>query len=116
LSPIDPDGDEWRCRWATEEESDGGFNTPGFWPSLSLDEENCIVTYTGSLDTTVTGVKPISLMLEDFDLTGNVRSSIPVQFLGQVWRPDLRRRSRARSKGNFLLIPLWANLFYHFIQ
>lgn len=31
-------------------------------------------------------------MMEDFDSDGNVRSSIPVQFLGQVWTPDLQTR------------------------
>ena len=31
-------------------------------------------------------------MMDDFDADGNVRSSIPVQFLGQVWTPNLTKR------------------------
>ena len=61
------------------------------WPSLSLDQENCVVHYTGSLDQSTVGVKPIAIMMEDFDALGNVRSSIPVQFLAQVWTPSLDR-------------------------
>merc|ERR1711931_220128 len=38
-------------------------------------------------------VKPIGLMMEDFDASGNVRSSIPVQFLAQVWTPNMATRS-----------------------
>ena len=34
------------------------------------------------------GVKPICLMIEDFDEYGNVKSSVPVQFLAVVWTPD----------------------------
>jgi len=34
------------------------------------------------------GVKPVGLMLEDFDANGNVRSSMPVQFLATVWTPS----------------------------
>merc|ERR1712147_361296 len=37
--------------------------------------------------------KPIGLMMEDFDADGNVRSSIPVQFLAQVWTPNMSTRS-----------------------
>ena len=93
LSPVDADGDSVRCRWATSSEAGGAFNTPGFWPSLSLDEVNCIVTYDGTMDGTSLGVKPIGLMMEDFDSSGNVRSSIPVQFLGLVWTPNMSTRS-----------------------
>ena len=32
-------------------------------------------------------------MMEDFDANGNVRSSIPVQFLAQVWTPNPNTRS-----------------------
>ena len=93
LSPVDADGDSVRCRWATSSEAGGAFNTPGFWPSLSLDEVNCIITYDGTMDGTSLGVKPIGLMMEDFDSSGNVRSSIPVQFLGLVWTPNMSTRS-----------------------
>ena len=93
LAPVDVDGDTVRCRWATASEAGGAFNTPGYWPSLSLDEANCIVTYDGAMDGTSVGVKPVGLMMEDFDASGNVRSSIPVQFLGRVWTPNMSTRS-----------------------
>jgi len=93
LAPSDADGDNIRCRWATSSESGGAFRTPGYWPSLSLDAANCIVKYDGTLDSSTSGVKPIGLMMEDFDANGNVRSSIPVQFLAQVWTPNMATRS-----------------------
>jgi len=93
LAPFDADGDNVRCRWATFAESGGAYNFPGYWPSLSLDEANCIVKYDGTLDASTSGVKSIGLMMEDFDANGNVRSSIPVQFLAQVWTPNMATRS-----------------------
>ena len=92
LTPTDADGDTVKCRWATAAESGGAYND-GSWPSLDLDGNACKVTYMGSLDATQTGVKPIALMMEDFDAQGNVRSSIPVQFLAQVWTPSMNSRS-----------------------
>jgi len=93
LQPSDADGDNVRCRWASQAEAGGAFNVPGAWPSLSLDAANCIVHYDGTLDSSTQGVKPIGLMMEDFDSNGNVRSSIPVQFLAQVWTPNMSTRS-----------------------
>lgn len=89
LNPTDPDGDRMKCRWATSLEGDTGFYRSTLWPSLSLDEENCIVHYTGTLDTAGSGLKPIALMIEDFDANGNVKSSTPIQFLAQVWTPSI---------------------------
>jgi hypothetical protein len=93
LAPFDADGDNVRCRWATFAEAGGAYNIPGNWPSLSLDEANCIVKYDGTLDSSTSGVKPVGLMMEDFDANGNVRSSVPVQFLAQVWTPNMSTRS-----------------------
>ena len=93
LAPTDADGDNVKCRWATASEAGGSMYSAALWPSLSLDEENCIVTYDGTMDASSVGVKPIGLMMEDFDSNGNVRSSIPVQFLAQVWTPNLNTRS-----------------------
>ena len=93
LAPFDADGDKVKCRWATFAEAGGAYNEPGNWPSLSLDEANCIVKYDGTLDASTSGVKPVGLMMEDFDADGNVRSSIPVQFLAQVWTPNMNTRS-----------------------
>ena len=93
LAPSDIDGDTVKCRWGTSVESGGATYDNQLWPSLSLDEDNCIVSYTGSLDKSKEGVKPIGLMIEDFDSNGNVKSSIPVQFLAQVWTPNLNSRA-----------------------
>jgi len=93
LAPFDADGDNVRCRWATFAEAGGAYNEPGNWPSLSLDEANCIVKYDGTKDSSTSGVKPVGLMMEDFDSNGNVRSSVPVQFLAQVWTPNMSTRS-----------------------
>ena len=93
LAPTDADGDQIRCRWATATEAGGVVYNPSKHPSLSLDEENCIVKYDGTMDQSTVGVKPIGLMMEDFDSNGQVRSSIPVQFLAQVWTPNLNTRS-----------------------
>ena len=93
LAPEDADGDVIKCRWATQQEAGGAWTDPVEWPSFLLDEENCIVHYFGSLDASQVGVKPVGLMMEDFDSNGNVKSSIPVQFLAQVWTPDMNSRS-----------------------
>ena len=93
LAPSDIDGDTVKCRWGTSVESGGATYDNQLWPSLSLDEDNCIVRYTGSLDKSTEGVKPIGLMIEDFDSDGNLRSSVPVQFLAQVWTPNLNSRA-----------------------
>lgn len=103
LAPHDVDGDKFQCRWGTSAEAGGAFNN-GNWPSLSLDTENCIVTYTGSMDQSTSGVKPIGLMIEDFDSNGNVRSSIPIQFLAMVWTPNLARGRVGQSANPY---PNW---------
>ena len=89
LSPVDPDGDTVKCRWAKYQSEGGGatYNARA-WPSLSLDEDNCIVHYTGSMDRTDTGVKAVGIIMEDRGPDGRVRSSIPVQFLAAVWTPS----------------------------
>ena len=89
LNPFDADGDKIKCRWATQAEADSAFYRPSYWPSLSIDEDNCIVHYDGTLDSYGQGVKPIALMIEDFDSYGNVKSSTPIQFLAQVWKPNI---------------------------
>ena len=93
LAPTDVDGDTIRCRWARPTEAGGVTYNAAKHPSLSLDQENCIVKYDGTMDQSTVGVKPIGLMMEDFDSNGQVRSSIPVQFLAQVWTPNLNTRS-----------------------
>ena len=93
LTPVDADGDRVRCRWATSSEAGGAVYNASKQSSLTLDEENCIVKYDGTKDATRVGVKPVALMMEDLDARGNVRSSVPVQFLGQVWTPNMNTRS-----------------------
>ena len=56
-----------------------------------MDPDTCIVTYDGTLDTLTSGVKPVGIQMEDFDANGNVRSSMPVQFLATVWTPSNAR-------------------------
>merc|ERR1711917_175786 len=59
LSPVDPDGDRIKCRWAEVRNGvwEGGAATynAAAWPSLRLDGDNCIVHYTGSMDKTYSG-------------------------------------------------------------
>ena len=104
LSPTDPDGDTVRCRWAATPEEGGAaqYNAVA-WPSLSLDEDNCIVHYTGSIDETQEGLKGVGIMMEDFDANGNRKSSIPVQFLAAVWTPQ----SSARGVALPFVYPDW---------
>ena len=62
-----------------------------YYSSLSLDEENCIITYDGTIDLAKgvwhsdTWFKPIAIQVEDFDAGGQVLSSMPIQFLAKVW-------------------------------
>merc|ERR1712130_737505 len=94
LNPSDLDNDRVECRWATSSEAGAAWTQSGHWPSFSLDGPNCIVTYTGSMDNASQGVKPIGLMIEDFDSNGNVKSSIPIQFLAMLWTPNVSRSQR----------------------
>ena len=88
LTPFDKDGDLVKCRWSTEDEAKSAHHGSGNYASLSLDEDTCVITYDGSADTITTGVKPIAIHVEDYDGNGNIRSSIPVQFLATVWEPE----------------------------
>lgn len=97
LNPTDADGDKMKCRWATQAEADSAYYRSSSWPSLRIDEDNCVVHYNGTMDTHGQGVKPIALMIEDFDVNGNVKSSTPIQFLAQVWTPSLSARSSIKS-------------------
>jgi hypothetical protein len=127
---TDEDGDTVKCRWATYENDSGetseltahtrmvrtwedgkmiGLRPVSDFPSISLDQETCTVTYDGNLDQYCTGessqvfehkggssstpmkfaganhcYKPFALILEDFDEDGNVLSSVPFTFFGQV--------------------------------
>lgn len=91
---------------------DVGFNESKIvsdFPSITLNTETCTVTYDGSLDDACTGAssqvfehrggsqgvsmknaganhcyKPFALIIEDFDANGNVLSSVPLTFFGQV--------------------------------
>jgi hypothetical protein len=67
----------------------GAVHTSSY-ASLSINQESCILTYDGTMDFSDGGVKPIALMVEDFDKNGNVRSSMPIQFLATVWKPLTR--------------------------
>ena len=88
LNPSDKDGDKIRCRWSTKDEAKSAYHENGNFNSLILDEEECFVTYDGTKDIiTEGGVKPVAIHVEDFDDQGNVKSSIPVQFLATVWQP-----------------------------
>ena len=87
LNPVDLDNDVIKCRWADTAEAGGAVHNAAF-ASLSLDEENCVVIYDGTVDLTKTGVKPIAVQVEDYDADGNIRSSMPVQFLATVWTPS----------------------------
>ena len=87
LTPADKDGDLIKCRWSTEEEAKSAHHGSGNYASFTLDEDTCIITYDGSMDTITSGVKPLAIQVEDYDSNNNVRSSIPVQFLATVWEP-----------------------------
>ena len=86
LNPVDLDNDLVKCRWANSAEGQGAVHSSTFG-SLSLDEDTCIVTYDGTQDLATGGVKPIAVQVEDYDSNGNIRSSMPVQFLATVWTP-----------------------------
>ena len=116
MNPTDADGDTIKCRWATQWEADSAFYIQSVWPSLSLDQDNCIVHYDGTLDPygpIADGLKPIALMIEDFDKSGNVKSSTPIQFLAQVWTPDLLSKSAklSRSQGSGQNTNCWPNCY-----
>jgi hypothetical protein len=102
LNPQDIDNDQVRCRWASSSEAGGAYTDQSLWPSLSVSSD-CIVTYSGSMDSGSSGVKPIALMIEDFDSNGNVKSSIPVQFLAMLWTPNINRSQRT----GFPAYPTW---------
>ena len=81
-----------RCRWGTEDEAKFADHHSGFYDSISLDEENCILTYDGTQDLNgmagKIGYKPIGIQIEDFDEDGNVKSSTPIQFPARTFLLD----------------------------
>ena len=87
LDPIDPDGDVVKCRFGTATEARGAYKGNRF-DSISIDEDRCVITYNGAVDKATSGVKPIAVMVEDFDSFGKLRSSVPVQFLAVIWTPN----------------------------
>ena len=103
LNPVDVDGDNTRCRWANDMEAGGVVHDTERYGSLTLDETNCVITYDGTKDATTEGVKPVAIMIEDLTDNNEVRSAIPVQFLGLVWTPTSGRILR-NDKPNF---PNW---------
>lgn len=62
-----------------------------------LDEENCKITYRAEYDSVGIGAKPISIQVEDFDAAGNIRSSVPSQFVGVVFQPNMNLTDGARG-------------------
>jgi len=86
LSPIDLDGDTIKCFWATSAEAVGAYRGNDY-NSISLDSETCILTYDGTADSGKNGAKPIVIQVQDFDVNGVMRSSMPIQFLATVWTP-----------------------------
>ena len=89
LSPTDADGDNIKCRWATLSEADRMSREIGNFNSFQLDEDNCIVTYIPENDNFGAGIKPLAIQVEDFDSNGNIRSSMPAQFMATVWTPEM---------------------------
>lgn len=87
LNPVDLDGDTIKCRWADSNEGLGAWSGNHNFGSITLDRDTCILTYDGTNDSAPDGVKPIAVQVEDFDANGNVKSSMPIQFLATVWTP-----------------------------
>ncbi|CBY10655.1 unnamed protein product [Oikopleura dioica] len=63
----------------------------------SLTLEKCSVVYDGTKDQAKTGYKPIAVMVEDVDENGAIRSSVPVQFLAEVWSPQPTKNTFGRK-------------------
>ena len=57
--------------------------------AIVLDEDDCVLHYRGSLDLAEFGLRPIALMIEDFDDDGNLKSSSPLIFLAEIWTPTV---------------------------
>ena len=79
LNPFISNKNLLKCRWATYLEALGGAYDPNIWPSISLTDD-CLLTYNASKDSSLAGMKPIAIMLEDFDSDGNLQNSVPIQF------------------------------------
>lgn len=99
LNPSDLDGDKIKCRWGTSNEALGAWKSNHNFASITLDEDTCILTYDGTADQAPDGVKPIAIQIEDFDSNGNVKSSMPLQFLATVWTPQ-NTNFRTSSRNN----------------
>ena len=98
LNPVDLDNNKIKCRWSDSTEGRGAYDGKNSFSSISLDEENCILTYDGSQDLAPDGVKPVAIQIEDFDRDGTVLSSTPIQFLATVWTPN---NSHFRMRGQY---------------
>ena len=49
---------------------------PNTFGSITLDGTSCILTYNGNKDKASSGVKPIAIMIEDFDVQGNNKKKL----------------------------------------
>ncbi|CAG5094476.1 Oidioi.mRNA.OKI2018_I69.XSR.g13591.t1.cds [Oikopleura dioica] len=106
LYPVDPDGDSIKCRWATMAEGGALARDNGRFDSLVLDADLCKVTYDPLQDTFASGIKPIAIQVEDFDADGNLRSSMPAQFMATVWTPGMptsKKEKRLMEQSGFQL-------------
>lgn len=89
LVPYDLDGDIVTCRWADLSEVGLANYRQDQFGAITLDEHHCILHYRGSQDLATFGLRPIALMIEDFDDYGNLKSSSPVIFLAEIWTPTV---------------------------
>lgn len=79
VSATDPNGDGIRFRLSTEAEAGGGPNPPG----MVINPNSGVVTWnTVGLSTSTPYT--VQVIIEDLDLSGNVKTSTPVDFLLKV--------------------------------
>lgn len=101
LSPIDAEGDKVKCRWATVAEAGESATDLTQWPSISLDEDSCTLFYDPTKDSTLVGLKPITLVVEDFDPSVRFHSKdFKLSFFYRVMLCTKFQSNSLRTSGN----------------
>ncbi len=75
VQASDPNGDGLRYRFSTDAEAGGGAPPPG----MTINPNSGLVTWN-TVGLSTSGVWTVQVIIEDLDVSGNIKTSIPVDF------------------------------------
>ncbi|XP_065318974.1 uncharacterized protein LOC135926969 [Gordionus sp. m RMFG-2023] len=86
---FDDDNDRIKCRFATNANECGGVCNSFY--NTRINEKTCTIYYEPTSHTEHEGFYPVTIVIEDFPLTGGREplSQVPLQFLAYIFYSDL---------------------------